>query len=273
LDKPIAARRFQVPLFFFLAYLIAWAFWAPTVLKARGLLSWEIPGAETFGLFGSSLAALTVTGLTEGRAGIKRWVSFMTRLRMGWLWALIAIIGPVALSLTAVLAGLATGNAAAIGKGVPLAMAPLYLASQILLMLLTEEPGWRGFALPRLQERYGLLGGSLILGLLWGCWHLPLFLIPGRPQTAMPFIGLVISSTAATVLMAWVQRNAGSGLVSVLFHSAMNLGFSTLGTLTSGRRLFWICASIWVIAAVLVYVVTGLRRSASRPNSVQETSA
>lgn len=253
-------QRFQVASFFGLAYLLAWLAWVPTVLKARGLINWELPGAGTWGLFGSSIAAFLVVGLTEGRPAMKHLTTFMTRIRMRWTWLLAAVVGPVALSFIAWLVGLASGSAPTAGKDLPLTVTPLYFLVQVVTMLLTEEPGWRGFALPRLQERYGAPGGSLILGLLWACWHLPLFLIPGRPQAAMPFAGFVLSVTAATVLMTWVQNNAGSGFAAVLFHAAMNTGFATLGTLTSGPRLFWICAAVWAVVAGGVYAATGLRQ-------------
>lgn len=271
LGKTDSQRRFQIPLFFFQAYLIAWLLWIPTVLKARGITTWEIPGAETFGLFGSSLAAIIVAGLTEGGASVKQLLGFMVRMRMNWAWALVAILLPLSLNGIGAVMGNLTGNPSLIGIGLPIAKAPLYFISQIIVMLLTEEPGWRGFILPRLQERLGLLRGSLVLGVLWGLWHLPLFLIPGRPQGQMPLIGFVLATTAATVLMAWVQRRAGSAFVSVLFHAAMTTGFSALGVLTSGTPLFWITTAVWVVVAAAVYLVTGLR---GRPEaSAQRASA
>src|SRR5258708_3068856 len=66
---------------------------------------------------------------------------------------------------------------------------------------LVEEPGWRGFALPRLQERYGPLTGSLILGLCWGLWHLPLFTIPGYDGAGTGFLGIIIPWAEFTVAL------------------------------------------------------------------------
>lgn len=258
-------RRFQVAGFFFLAYLFAWILWIPTVLKAKGIIGWEIPGAGTWGLFGSSIAAFLVLGLTEGWPAMKQQVLFMTKVRIGWTWLLMAIVGPAALSLIAMFVGFASGDALSFGKDLTLQMAPLYFVGQAVTMLLTEEPGWRGFALPRLQERYGPLNGSLILGLLWGCWHLPLFLIPGRPQATMPFVGFLIAATAATILMTWFQNKTHSGFTAVLFHAAMNTGFALSGALTSGPRLFWICAGIWAVAAVGICLAAGYLKAFRRP--------
>ncbi|MFZ5825438.1 MAG: CPBP family intramembrane glutamic endopeptidase [Bacillota bacterium] len=203
---------------------------------------------------------------------MKQLVSFMTRVRIRFLWLLLAVVVPVALSLAAAIVGLVTGGEQTIGRDLPLALALAYFLVQVVTHLLTEEPGWRGFALPRLQERYGPLRASLILGLLWGCWHLPLFLIPGRPQESMPFVGMVISVVAATVLITWLQNNAESGFPAVLFHAAMNAGFAAFGTLTNGPRLFWICTAVWVVAAVAVALATGLRKRGAPPHAMERAA-
>jgi hypothetical protein len=75
----------------------------------------------------------------------------------------------------------------------------------------------------------------------------------------LPFVGFLLAVTAASVLMAWVQCNARSGLSAVLFHAAMNTGFAAFGVLTNGRPLFWLTTGVWVLVAVVVYLTTGLR--------------
>lgn len=256
-------RARPIALFFVLAYLIAWALWAPTILKARGIIDWEIPGADTWGLFGSSLAALIAAGLTEGKSGVKAiWGRFF-KLRINPVWYIVPLLLPVLLSGLAVGVDVLLGNPSPIGTVLPLQVAPLYLISQIVTHLLTEEPGWRGYALPKLQERFSPLRANLILGLLWGCWHIPLFLIPGRPQGQMNFLGFLLAVIAATMLMAWVQNRAGSSFVSVLFHASMNTSFAAFAVLTSSDRLFWLTVAIWLGVAVLVALRTGLRGRSS----------
>jgi membrane protease YdiL (CAAX protease family) len=94
-----------------------------------------------------------------------------------------------------------------------------------------EEPGWRGFALPRIQERYGPLWGSLLLGALWGVWHLPLWLwIPGHSGArsgllgiGVPFLGWFAFIVAFAVLITWVFNHThGSVLLAGLFHASHN---------------------------------------------------
>jgi uncharacterized protein len=89
---------------------------------------------------------------------------------------------------------------------------------------LGEEPGWRGFALPRLQPLHGPLVGSLILGVLWALWHLPLFWSGvWTPPTIPNMVMFVLMITALTVTMTWVFNNAkGSLLITMLMHASFN---------------------------------------------------
>jgi membrane protease YdiL (CAAX protease family) len=97
-----------------------------------------------------------------------------------------------------------------------------------------EEPGWRGFALPRLQRRYGPLLGSLILGPLWALWHLPIFFIPSWnfPPTLLNLVLYVISAISFTIVMTWVFNNTkGSLLMAILLHASFNTTFLILNQL------------------------------------------
>jgi membrane protease YdiL (CAAX protease family) len=86
-----------------------------------------------------------------------------------------------------------------------------------------EEIGWRGFALPRLASRFGLPGASLVLGIFWGCWHLPFFFIPGSDNAGQSFPLYVLAVTALSVTMAWLYwRTHGSLGITMLMHAAIN---------------------------------------------------
>ena len=89
---------------------------------------------------------------------------------------------------------------------------------------LGEEPGWRGFALPRLQPLYGPLVGSIILGILWACWHLPLFWSGvWTPPTIANIVMFILMITTLTIIMTWVFNNAkGSLLITMLMHASFN---------------------------------------------------
>jgi membrane protease YdiL (CAAX protease family) len=86
-----------------------------------------------------------------------------------------------------------------------------------------EEIGWRGYALPRLAARLGLAQASLLLGVIWACWHLPLFFIPGLNQTGQSFPVYLLMVTALSVAIAWLFGHTnGSLLLAMLMHSAIN---------------------------------------------------
>jgi membrane protease YdiL (CAAX protease family) len=86
-----------------------------------------------------------------------------------------------------------------------------------------EEIGWRGYALPRLAARLGLARASLILGLIWACWHLPLFFVPGVSQTGQSFPVYLLMVPALSVAIAWLYGHTnGSLLLAMLMHSAIN---------------------------------------------------
>ena len=100
----------------------------------------------------------------------------------------------------------------------------LTLVVGVILGPLWEEPGWRGFALPRLQERFGPLLASLILGVLWAAWHAPGF--PGGWMQGS-ILALLMGSMAFSIIMTWVYNNThGSILLMILLHSASNAAVS-----------------------------------------------
>ena len=94
-----------------------------------------------------------------------------------------------------------------------------------LIIALIEEVGWRGYALPRLQKRYGALIASLLLGLLWGSWHLPQWFIPATGQAdKWPFAIFLLHTIAFSILLTWLyNRSAGSLWPVILAHAAFNL--------------------------------------------------
>jgi hypothetical protein len=88
---------------------------------------------------------------------------------------------------------------------------------------LCEEAGWRGFALPRLQHRFNALTSSLILGLLWACWHIPFYLEPGYAEKGMPFPIFVFVVIGLAILFTWIYNNTrGSLVLTVLAHFFFN---------------------------------------------------
>jgi uncharacterized protein len=171
-----------------MAYAFSWIIWSPWVLgqDGAGLLPIRIPPALTGYLnsaailLGPTLAALIMTAVTEGSTGVARLLARLVLWRVGIQWYVFALLGiPLIMLLGTVAYSRDLPNLAALG-------APSYLLSYLTTYILVlvlggplfEEPGWRGFALPRIERLHGPLLASLILGVLWALWHLPEFLVP-----------------------------------------------------------------------------------------------
>ncbi|MGW4460753.1 CPBP family intramembrane glutamic endopeptidase [Micromonospora sp. NPDC004704] len=228
-------RRRPLLSFFALANLLSWVAWIPYVLSATGLgvLDFRFPTilgtTQTLGVLpgaylGPITAAFIVTAVADGRAGLRRWVARMLRWRIGWRWYLSVLIGvPAALTITSV--ALSGGSI----QAPPATALLVYLPVLVLQMISTgiaEEPGWRDFATPRLQRRYGPLVGTIILGPLWGAWHLPLFLSEwgGWPDVTWLMVGeFLVAATALSVVLTWAFNRTGESLPPVmLLHVSVN---------------------------------------------------
>lgn len=232
-------RRRPMLTFFVLANLVSWVVWTPYILSENGLgiLRFRFPdvlGSSQFAgvlpgaYLGPILAAFLVTAITGGRAGLREWVGRLWKWKVSWKWYVTVLLGvPAVLVLT----GMAwTGGQVQLPPAMVFAA---YLPALVLQMLTTgvaEEPGWRDFALPRLQRRFGPLGGTLVLGPLWGVWHLPLFLTDWAGAHGLDAIAIaefVLSATMFSIVMTWVFNRTGQSLPLVmLLHVSVNNFFS-----------------------------------------------
>ena len=140
---------------------------------------------------------------------------------------------------------------------------------------LGEEPGWRGFALPRLQQRRTALTSSVLVGLIWGLWHIPLYLLPGTGQhellrtgtsPAFAIGGFVGWTIGLSVLFTWLfNQTRGSLIVVILFHAAVNLAAFLPATVGSTGAATLLNVLLTWIAAIVVVVSFGRTRLASTP--------
>lgn len=244
-------RRHPLITFFVLAYALSWWAW---ILYALGV------SPNPIASFGPFLAALVVLALTEGKAGIGRLFRRMVRWRVAPIWYAVALLLP------AVLAGIAAALNVLLGAQPPspaqLGAWPGLLPTFALVLLIPgvggawEEPGWRGYAVPRLQRGRSALVASLILGVLIAGWHLPL-MVAG--QIHYSDIVLIL---AAMIVVNWVFNNAkGSVLIVMLLHAANNTVsgsyFSPMFTGADSVRQSWLLALVWGVMAILVIAVAG----------------
>src|SRR5918994_647418 len=244
-------KRHPLITFFVLAYALSW--W-PAILYALDLLPQPIVG------FGPSLAALVVLALTSGKSGIVGLLRRLVRWRVAPVWYAVALLLPVAISLTAaafnVLLGAQAPSSVEWGgwRG-------LFSTFFILLLIpglggTWEEPGWRGYALPRLQVSRSALFASLILWVGLIVWHLPLMIVGEIHRSDIVFL------LGSVIVFNWVFNNANGSVLIIMVMHAMNntIGGSFFSQMFSGTdsvREAWLYAALWCAAALVVVVVAG----------------
>jgi membrane protease YdiL (CAAX protease family) len=247
-DTPVKRLIAGHPLtaYFVLAFGLMWLFALPLALsrnQGSGLLDYDL--SETAGnvLFllatfsGPTVAALIVTGMTEGRAGLKRLLKRCVQWRVRPQWYLVALSINLLiwlLAYTALIGPQLLVEAVTHASLLLTTFLPL-VAFGIIIPSIAEEPGWRGFALPRLQQRHGPVVASLILGTLHGLWHLPVLLtINFGPLPLANYVPFMLTAVFATFIYTWVYNNTGGSiLLAILLHAASNAASQWLGTLLS----------------------------------------
>ncbi|MBK9096024.1 MAG: CPBP family intramembrane glutamic endopeptidase [Anaerolineae bacterium] len=257
--------------FFVLAFGISWTFWIPDALASYNLIPLRINSTVSglLGAFGPFFATLIVTALYDGRTGFKRLLDRLTTWRVGFQGYLFVLLWPAILSLTK------TGIAMLLGSPAPnfaqppflqlypmpqevmqsapvLAFLPVIFLQQLLIgSSMGEEPGWRGYALPRLQAHRSSLRASLLLGGLWSIWHLPLWLTKGHPMHET-FLGwAMLALVATTILFTWVYNHTkGSLWLALLFHASIAVTGLFLAS-TAVHPLVDVALN-WGVAAVVI---------------------
>jgi uncharacterized protein len=213
----------RVTSFFLLAFGITWGLQLPGVLAQRGFL----PGDPTaylpwagLGILGPLLAATTLTFREGGLVAVKQLYAPLLRWRVHWGWYVAGLVLPGAL-LTGLLLLLKLA-----GRQGPIAYFPAAPALVFgLVISLAEEVGWRGYALPRLQARWGALAASAIIGVCWCFWHIPMFLGQGVPLNLM--LVMLLFFIGASLLLTWIYNGTqGSLLAVVLAHWGAHLNNS-----------------------------------------------
>jgi uncharacterized protein len=126
---------------------------------------------------------------------------------------------------------------------------PIFIQQLLFSSPLGEEIGWRGFALPRLQARLGPLVASLIIGVIWAIWHLPLVWTAGHPLAEMPLYFHLAHMVVAAILFTWLYNGSGGSLLLViLFHTSMNV----TGLFLPGPAILWLLGLNGLLALVAV---------------------
>jgi membrane protease YdiL (CAAX protease family) len=226
--------------FFSLTFAVTWTCFIAggAVLGSVGSGSPRLVGIAgllmLLGTFAPCLVALWLTWRTDGRAGTRALLRRLLEWRVGVRWYVFAVGYMAAIKLAVALV-----HRVAVGAWPPLGEEVWYIIMASIVITTVgqagEEVGWRGYALPRLAERLGLAQASVLLGLIWACWHLPLFFIPELNQTGQSFPMYVMMVTALSVAIAWLYGHTnGSLLLAMLMHAAINQTAKIVPTAVTG---------------------------------------
>jgi membrane protease YdiL (CAAX protease family) len=215
-----------------------------------------------------TLAALFVVGLYPNAGGLRSISRQVRTWRSRPIWYLIALIGPVILLLAARAINAArSGALPGHWMVLPSLAAPGGLAFVIFGSLFAEEPGWRGFAQPRLQVRYGALSSSIFIGLLWSTWHLWYVILPGglSSVTGTDAAATYVRLTSTAVIYAWMYNSThGSLFIAMIAHLGHNLAASLIPTPSDGGQQHLITALLYFVAATIVILTTDARTLRAR---------
>ena len=254
-------KAFPLVAFFVLAYALSWLILVPAAFgllpdSSAGVLAWLPP-------FGPAAAAFLVTGLTGGRPAVGQLLRRLVQWRVGVRWYLLVFLGIPLLELMGAFTVLGSVPLDDLARNWPVIFTG-YLPAVVYVAIFTgmgEEPGWRGFALPRLQDRHGPLLGTAFLAVVWASWHLPNVFFGG--WTGLSFSLWMALTLASAFIYTWVYNHTGGSiLLAALLHGAINGGTVLVTGLLPGLDdvlhvpLYGAVALALSVAAVVLVVAT-----------------
>jgi membrane protease YdiL (CAAX protease family) len=220
--------------FFLFTFIYSWVLWLPFVLagigviKHSGTLAALTMPAVMLGAFGPMLAAVTMIARRGGRQGVKHYFRQAFNIHIKAKYFVLAVLLPLIITAATHYIANFTGIDNLPGTFLPdnlpvptvIAVIPYFLA-----MLVVgggqEEFGWRGYAQEPLQQKFGVFGGSVLLGFVWGVWHLPLWFMPGDGHGDYSFLAFLLYIVSLAVIMGWLYNASGKKLVITWITHAM----------------------------------------------------
>lgn len=203
-------------------------------------------------VFTPSITAFFVSLITRGQKGIYDLFIRQTIQAASLKWFLFSILIFPSLVILAILTSLHFDITA-------FELRTTQLMPQIIVIILIavgEEYGWRGFLLPKLMKRFDVLRSSIILGLIWGIWHFPAYLIGTGVPLQMNFMVFMLWVLLGTLMISWIYYYSKNVLTSILAHIGANAAFNYLPILpefTGSMYIFWIFMAYLLLFMILVY--------------------
>ncbi len=256
-------RHQQAAIWTFVSLTFGWTWGLWTVVNLIGPSAPRLSGALLLAsAFGPSVAAFVTVLAFEGKAGFAHWLRRCLCWRLGWGWYALALLAPplamgTALGLHAVLGGTIPPMPV---QGPVLVIIAQFAVITVLGGPLGEEFGWRGYAVPALTTLLGWRWAAVLIGVVWGLWHLPLFWMPDTAQAKLP-MGLFLASTVAlSVVFARLSVNTQfSVLPAILLHGAINWSSMVLPIMPAGgdARPYSIVIGLLMLLAAAVMLKPG----------------
>jgi membrane protease YdiL (CAAX protease family) len=248
-------RKYPLTAFFTLTLAVTWLAFIP-YYHSTDSIPWFT--------FGPMVAGITMAAVTGGFSQVKSLLAATFRWKVNPIWYVAAIGLPFVSQFLSVLLNPLFGSALPAWGNIPPVMEIIPMVALLLVFSgpIGEEIGWRGFALPRLLEKYSALSASLILGSVWAIWHLPLILV--GDFTAYGALMPVI----AAIVFTWVFQNSrGSVLLAILMHASYQNSVRYLGKVfTDGDHVQqqWLGNCIWLVMIATILLVYGTRSFMNR---------
>jgi membrane protease YdiL (CAAX protease family) len=254
-------------LFFILTFLFSWGIWLPSILIGLGI---KLPLDATaytavtvpIGAFAPLFAAITLVVRRHGWKEAWNFIRQAFDFKVKPLYLILAILIPLIITAAAHYLAPVLGFEVAdtlFPKELPVSPFILVIPYFFLMMIIgggQEEFGWRGYAQAPLQKRLGVIPASLLIGVIWGLWHLPLWIMPGDGHATYPYIAFVIMTTSISVVYSWLYNAANQKLIVVIFFHAMSNTAAPLLPFLHTRAgvpetAYWVYAGVNVLAALI----------------------
>ncbi len=244
-------RSAPVRSFFILTYLFAWILWVPqAAMDLRGT-GWRMPFWEA-GIFAPTLAALALGWVLARWEGVMACVGGLLRVKAEPRWYAAVFLLPLVVTLVIFAVTAVFDPDLTPGNLFPWKTLPALFLGVLFSWGLGQEPGWRGYALPGLQEGRSAFWASILLGLLWSLWHLPLLFIEGAAPAGVPVAWLMALVVPFSVMLTWLYNSTDGSLVLVVlmvagFWTALSFLHPALETgvhiaMAILLVILWICA-------------------------------
>lgn len=282
--KLSSLSKYQLPIFFLLSFAITWTAQITAYLsvsKTEYGLTNEANVIHLLNLFqgkldpsllpyfllftfafGPTVAGIIVTALFKGKQGLQELFKQLIRINIPLKWYVYAILIPIGICLTSLALGFVMTGLTPVQFNflVPLSLIIPFFFYMLIFTGLAEEVGWRGYALPELQEKYSAEKASWILGIAWGLWHLPANLVIPylTGNLTIPFVVTIVMALTFgivgwTIVLTWFYNNTKSLFLIIFIHGFMNMlqSYLILSSNNPVAPILYVLVA-WIIAVFLL---------------------